>query len=295
MSINSSKKEEEEEMRGIFISYIELQEEIKGKEEVIAKKNIDSMIQNIKEMNLNTIILQVRPTSDAIYPSKIYPYSQYVSKTEGEPIFDVLDYFLVNAHRYNIKLLAWINPYRIRTTTTIDSISKSSPAYSYLNTDTIYIKNGIYWNPAKEVVTDLIIQGVKEVLNYPVDGILFDDYFYPDNDIDRKDYELYKEEHPSISQTDYHLQIINHMVKEVHKVCKKKKVKFGISPDGNIENNYQIHYADVKKWLQTNEYIDFIMPQIYYGFYNSTKAYTKVIKEWEDLLQTEEIDEDIWW
>ena len=82
---------------------------------------------------------------------------------------------------------------------------------------------------------------------------------------------------------------INNMISRVHEVCHKKSILFGVSPDGNIANNYQKHYADVKKWMKEEGYIDFIMPQIYYGFYNSTKAYVNVIKEWESYLENEAI------
>lgn len=289
-NMKEEEKQEKEEIRGVFISYIELSKQIKGKEEKIAKANIKTMIQNIKKLKLNTIILQIRPTSDAIYPSKIFPYSIYVSSKEGDKTFDILKYYLEESHNNNMKLIAWINPYRIRTTEDISTISNLSPAYPYLETDTVYYKNGIYWNPSKKEVTDLILKGVEEVLTYEVDGILFDDYFYPDSEIDHKDYEVYKEKHPSISEEEYHLQVINEMVKKVHQICQKKNVRFGISPDGNIDNNYQRHYADVKTWMKDNTYIDFIMPQIYYGFYNSTRAYLKVAREWDSLLKTNLVD-----
>ncbi len=288
IGVNVIKEETEEEVKGVFISYIELQERIKNQEEEQAKKNIDKMITNIKELKLNTIILQVRPTSDAIYPSSIFPYSQYVSE-EGKNIFDILDYFLRKAHQNHIKLYAWINPYRIRTTEDLSSITSNSPAYQYLNTDTIYVGDGIYWNPSKEIVTNLIVEGVKELTKYPIDGLLMDDYFYPNDQIDEKDYEMYLQDHESITKEEYHLQVVNEMVRKVHLECQKKSIPFGISPDGNIDNNYQKHYADVKRWMRDNTYIDFIIPQIYYGFYNSTRAYTKVIKEWEDLLKTDKV------
>ena len=279
----------EEEIKGVFISYIELQEYIKKDTEEESKTNIRKMIENIKQLKINTIILQVRANCDAIYDSEIFPYSIYVSQEEGKKPYDILKYFLEESHKSNIKVIAWINPYRIRTTENTKTITEKSPAYQYLNTDMIYIKNGIYWNPSKQEVEDMVISGVKEVLNYKVDGVLFDDYFYPDNNIDIKDYELIKDKE-NITIEEYHLRVINQMIEKVHKECQKKHIKFGVSPDGNIENNYQKNYADVKKWLSSETYIDFIMPQIYYGFYNSTKAYSKVIKEWESLLETDKID-----
>ena len=284
---NTIEDKEEEEVKGVFISYIELSEKIKGQKEEQAKKNIDEMIKNIRDFQLNTIILQVRPMTDAIYLSSIFPYSDFV---KGESSFDVLDYFLKVAHKNHLKLIAWINPYRISNREDISIISKDSPAYPYLNTDTIYIHQGIYWNPAKEEVTDLIVAGIREVLEYPIDGIIMDDYFYPDDFIDQKDYESYQRGHEDITLQEYHLQIINDMVLKVHQECQRKKVKFGISPDGNIDNNYQKNYADVKRWMQDNTYIDFIIPQIYYGFYNSTRAYVNTIHEWESFLKSDKVD-----
>ena len=215
-------EEKEEEVKGVFISYMELQEEIKGKEEKIVQKNIDTMIENIKELDLNTIILQVRPSCDAIYPSKIYPFSSYVVEEEEKVTFDILAYFLEKSHEKGIKLLAWINPYRIRTTNDISSITPSSPAYNYLGSDLVYTSSsGIYWNPSKSEVTNLIVDGVREILEYSVDGILMDDYFYPDTEIDKKDYEIYIKEHPNITEEEYRLGVVSNMIEKVHEECQK--------------------------------------------------------------------------
>ena len=278
----------QEELRGVFVSYIELEKYIKNKTIEQSKTNIDNMIYNCKTMKLNLIVLQVRMASDAIYPSNIFPYSMYISKKEGEKTFDVLAYFLKKAHDNNIKLYAWINPYRVRTTDDISSISKNNPAYQYIGTDYLYQKQGVFYNPAKQEVTNLIVEGVKEVLNYKVDGILFDDYFYPSNDIDEKDYQEYHKTH-DITKEEYHLEIISQMIKKVHDECQKKNIPFGVSPDGNIENNYQKHFADIKKWLENTQYIDFIIPQIYYGFYNSIKGFQETAKEWDNLVKKENI------
>ena len=127
-------------------------------------------------------------------------------------------------------------------------------------------------------------------MDYDIDAIIFDDYFYPNNEIDINDYQEYLKTNDYLSKEEYNLMIINNMIKKVYKVCQKKNIKFGISPDGNIDNNYHKNYADVRTWLKSSEYIDFIMPQIYYGFYNSTKGYTKVTKEWEELIKNDNID-----
>lgn len=280
----------EEETRAIFVSYIELNKYIKGNDYEISKRNIRKIIKNIKRLKCNTIILQVRSASDAIYKSNIYPMSLNIVNTEYDDYYDVLDYFIKESHKSNVKVIAWINPYRIRTTCDKTTITEKNPAYKYLDTDIVYINNGIYYNPSKQETEDLIVKGVEEVLNYDVDGILFDDYFYPDNNIDKKDYEEYIKNNEFIEEKDYRLNIVNKMIKRVYKTCKNKNIKFGISPDGNIDNNYNKNYADVKSWLKSNEYIDFIMPQIYYGFYNSTRDYIKVTKEWENLIENKDIE-----
>lgn len=279
-------KENPTELRGVYISYIEISNYLKDKDIRASKDNIDIIIDNIKSMNLNTIVIQVRPSQDAIYYSEIFPISKYLSSNNSYP-YDVLDYIVKKSHQNNIKVYAWINPYRVNTTENIKEIKENSPAYKYINTDTLYINNGIYFNPSKKEVNDLILKGIDEVLEYNVDGVLFDDYFYPSNDIDIKDY---NESKTNISLEEYHLNIINELVEQAHKRCKEKSIPFGIAPEGNIENNYQKNYADVKLWLREEKYVDFIAPQIYYGFNNSNKPFINTLEEWSSIRLNNNID-----
>lgn len=285
------KQEEMVEKRSIFISYIELSKYLKNKSEDVGKKNIDLMLKNIKELGFNEVIVQVRSFCDAIYPSKIFPWSSVISSEEGVPgSFDVLEYFLKKAHEEKISFIAWINPYRVRSTADISNISRKNPAYEHLNSDVVYVGEGIYLNPSKEFTHKLVVDGVEEIVkNYEVDGILFDDYFYPTNEIDIDDYEAYIKDNDIISKEQYNLNIVNKLIKDVYKVCHKYGVKFGVSPDGNIDNNYNKVFADVKRWCSENKYIDFIMPQIYYGFFNETKAFKKTIEEWESLILNDKV------
>lgn len=294
MGISDKEKEGSDvmEKRGVFVSYIELNYYLKGKEVGVSKKNIDKMISNIKEFGFNMIILQVRSFSDAIYPSEIFPWSSTVSVNEGEdPGYDVLNYFIKKAHQNGMLIYAWINPYRVRTSEDVSSISSKNPAYKYIGTDTLFVKEGIFYNPAKEEVEDLIVSGVLELVNnYRVDGVLFDDYFYPDENIDVAEYNAFKEDNPNISMDEYHLDVVNRMIKRVHEVCEKKGIDFGVSPDGNISNNYEKLFADVRRWTSSSKYIDFIMPQIYYGFYNETKAFKQVASEWDSLVTDDSVE-----
>ena len=274
-----------QEERGIFISYIELSKYLKGKSVSDGRKAIREMISNVDTLGFTLILLQVRTFSDAIYPSKIFPWSATVSSEEGvSPGYDILDTFLQYAKKKDMEVYAWINPYRIRGDTDTSDISTLNPAYSYLNTRVVEISDGVFYNPAREESRKLIVSGVEEIVkNYDVDGVLFDDYFYPSTTIDLEEYAEYQKNHPSVSVDEFRLNKVNELVRMVYDVCHQYNVSFGISPDGNIENNYQKHFADVRLWGSEKGYVDFLMPQIYYGFYNESKAFLSVLEEWENI------------
>ena len=281
----------DKEKRGIFVSYIEISKYLKGKDAQEGKEEICRMVSNIDELGFTMILLQVRSFSDAIYPSDIFPWSATVSGEEGvSPGYDVLKSFLEVCREENIELYAWINPYRIRGDEDSSDISQDNPAYSYLNTSVVDINNGIFYNPASKEARDIIVEGVEELVqNYSLDGVIFDDYFYPNDTIDLEDYDAYYKMHSDVSIDEFRLTQVNELVQEVYQVCHENHTLFGISPDGNIENNYQKHYADVKKWGSSSDFIDFLMPQIYYGFYNEAKAFVSVLSEWEELASKVEL------
>ena len=290
-----SKSEEEKsevtERRAVFISYIELGNYIRGKDVSDAKKTIDDMIKNVNNFGFNMIILQVRSFSDAIYPSTIFPSSRSVVNMEGDTLsFDILDYFIKIAHKNNIELHAWINPYRISNDTDINIISKDNPAYKLLNTNSIKIIDnvGIYYNPASSEVFDLILDGIEEIIkNYDVDGIHFDDYFYPkSSDIDYIEYNKAKDLDNSLTLQEFRLNVITSLIKDTYDLIKDydKSILFGISPDGNIDNNYNSNYVDTRLFCSEKGYLDYIMPQVYYGFLNSVKPFEDTVKSWNNLI-----------
>lgn len=276
-----------EEDRYVFISYIDYSY-LKVKDENILKEEINKMVLNIKENNFNGIILQVRAFSDAIYYSKIFSPSLYIVNNENDKLkLDMLDYFIKLSHENNIKLIAWINPYRIRSNNDISSISGNNIVNKYLNTSSVEIKNGIYFNPAKDEVLDLIIKGVLEIVkNYDVDGILYDDYFYPSKTCDLKDYELYKTQGGTNSLEDFRRDNINKLIRKTYENIKEvnSDVLFGISPSGNMNNNYNAEYLDIN-YLIENKIVDFIMPQIYYGFDNTNLPFVNTVNSWSNLVK----------
>ena len=280
----------DEERRAIFISYLELEEYIKDKDNNTSKENIINILDNMKNNNFNMVILHVRPFSDAIYESNIYPYSSYISTGEGvDPGYDVLEFFIQEAHKRKIEIHAWINPYRIRSNTDISSISSLNPAYKYLNTNHVKVieNKGIFYNPASSEIRELIISGIEEiVINYDVDGIHFDDYFYPDNTIDLDNYDEYINNGGILTLSDYRLNNISLLIKEAYDKIKSinSDVLFGISPEGNIYNNYESNYIDIKKILSNVGYVDYIMPQVYYGFLNEVMPFIDTINMWNSLI-----------
>ena len=279
----------EEEKRAVFISYIELGNNLRGKSSEEMKHTINDMLDNAKNFGFNMIILQVRSFSDAIYKSSIYPSSRSVVNTEGDDLpFDILDYFVKKAHNKNLELHAWINPYRISNDTDISVISKDNPAYSMLNSTNIEVTdNGIYYNPASNKVETLILEGIEEIIkNYDVDGIHFDDYFYPkSDDIDKREYEKSLKDN-NLTLQQFRLNTISSLIKKTYKLIKSydKAIFFGISPDGNIDNNYNSNYVDTRLFCTEKGYLDYIMPQVYYGFLNSTKPFEDTVKSWNNLI-----------
>ena len=282
---------QEEEIKGVYISYLEYLSYFSGNSLSINKAYINKILDQIKEFGFNAIFLHVSPFSDAIYNSSIFPYSYTLTGVEGKnPGMDYLDYFLRESHKRGLKVHAWINPYRISSTTEIDKISAENPAKTFLKTkDAKVTKTGIYYNPASSRVIDLLLKQIYEIISkYEVDGIHLDDYFYEDVEIDLESFQKYFIE-KNVTLEEYRLNIINTTIKSIYKLIKdyNKDIVFSISPDGNIENNYQLHYADVKTWLREDGYIDVIMPQIYYGFENDLKPFERTINEWNSLITNE--------
>lgn len=279
------------ETRAVYFSYIEFANYITDKSDEEQKKNIRMVLDNIKSLNLNTIIVHVRAFSDSIYKSDYYPYSKYILNDNGEiPSYDILDFFIKEAHKRKIKFEAWINPYRISNTTDLSKLSSDS--VFFLHTDSAVTAKGIYLNPASMDVRKRIVNGIAEIVkNYDVDGIHFDDYFYPDKEIDLKSYDEYLDSGGNMSLTDYRLNNVKLLIEDVYSAIKKinKNVLFGIAPEGNIDNCYE-SYLDVKYILSHEGYIDYIMPQIYFGFLNQSKPFVETLNNWNELIKINSIN-----
>ena len=271
------------EERGVFISYIDYST-LKGKNKNEMQSIITQMVNNISYFGLNSIILQTNPFSDAIYPSTIYKSSHTVVYEEGDKLpIDILKYFIEKAKEKDISVYAWMNPYRIRNDNNIGDINKNTYYYKWLKTDNIEITdNGIFLNPASSEVLNYITKGLKELCeNYDIKGVIYDDYYYPNDTIDLKTYDK-TDKKKSLKQ--YRIDNINKLIESSYDTVKgtNKDIKFGLSPGGNIEHNLDREYLDVKGVLKSNK-IDMIIPQLYYGFNNQNKPYINTLNDWDDL------------
>jgi uncharacterized lipoprotein YddW (UPF0748 family) len=202
------------------------------------------------------------------------------------------------ARAYNLRIEAWINPYRIRATNTGKPISPQNPASGYINSGSdavIRYNNGTYYNPASKTAQDLITAGVIEILqNYDVDGIHFDDYFYPTTsaDFDKTYYNNYQRTGGKLDLAQWRRENVNILIRKVYAAVKKQKPDaiFGISPQARFENNYNAQFADVEKWVKNKGYIDYVCPQIYFGFDHETVPYAQLLKQWGSLTQGTAVD-----
>ena len=280
------------EVRAIWISYLEYQSMLTGKSEKEFKNSIKAMFTNLANDGFNTVYVHARSHSDAYYNSDIFPWSVYCTRTEGQnPGFDPLKIMVKEAHAAGLKIEAWINPYRISGKTDTNKISKGNPAYKWLDTDKVVVveKTGIFYNPADEDVIDLVVRGVEElVINYAVDGIHFDDYFYPttDESFDSDYYKSYKSTGGRLSLAAWRRQNVNELISRVYSAVKSinPDCVFGVSPTGNTNSNYSALYCDVYTWVTSAGYVDYICPQLYYGFNHKSLPYLTVLDEFDSMI-----------
>lgn len=276
------KTKDENELRGVWISYLDWEKMSSNQTEYQAA--VETQLQRCVNLKMNAVFVHVRPDADAMYPSSYYPWSRFVTGTQGQnPGYDPLAYFVKAAHNKGLQFHAWVNPYRVTGYhNTWDQVSAASPAKKWLtdgdasNDRWVLKQNGAYYlNPAIPQVKELITNGVREIVqNYDVDGIHFDDYFYPEVDDSDSSRWFDKPEYDAsgsrMSIVNWRRENINSLIRSVYRTVKDAKpaVQFGISPEGYVthlrsENRL---FADVDTWMSQDGYIDYIMPQIYWGF-----------------------------
>lgn len=270
------------ELRAVWISYLDWEKLPSGR--AAFQQEVDKMMDRCVALKMNAVFVHVRPDGDAMYPSSYFPWSRFITGTQGkDPGYDPLKIVIDSAHKRGLQFHAWINPFRVTGyLNSWDQVSASSPAKKWLSDNTTandrwVLKQGkeYYFNPAVPQVRELIINGVREVVaGYEVDGIHFDDYFYPEINnasasqwFDKPEYDA---SGSRLGITQWRRENINQLIRGVYSAVKEIKpaVQFGISPEGYVSHlrSDKRLFVDIDTWMSKDGYIDYIMPQIYWGF-----------------------------
>lgn len=277
-------RSDKDRIKAIWLSYIDLAPMLEGDEEYFTEE-FDKACQNISSIGLDTIFVHVRPFGDALYDSDIYPPSVYIC---GE--YDPLNIMCDIAHKNNLSLHAWINPLRLQREETLadTDISYTTAAWYSENSGKVKAVEGspVLWlDPSYPEVRDLIAEGATEIAEkYDIDGIHYDDYFYPTTD-DSFDEQCFAQAGGDISLSSWRTENITCMCKEIYSSVKNvdSNIIVSISPQGNIGNNYTYMYADVKSWCCEDDVCDIIIPQIYFGYDDPVMPFETAITEWAKL------------
>ena len=291
------------EMRGIWLPYMCLTLSKNEQSETSFRRKVCGILDKCSACGLNTVIMQVRPFSDALYPSEYYPWSHILTGEQGaDPGYDPLAIMVQEAHKRNIALHAWINPFRISTGSTPPELSRDNPYIKWKNNSVIddenyyfEYENGLYFDPSSRHVRELIINGVRELAeNYDIDGIQIDDYFYPaeDDSLDAESYEKYKntlsDGSMMLSHKEWRKNNINMLICGMYTAAHsaKKDILFGIAPQCNFENDEKMS-ADIQSWCSLSGYVDYICPQLYVSNEHPVFPFEKLADEWCRVMKNE--------
>lgn len=271
------------------------------------KNEMVKYLDVLQKNNFNAVYFQVRTMSDAFYKSSYEPWSSYLTGTRGkDPGWDPLAFVVEECHKRGMECHAWVNPYRFSTgsnwSTAQDQALKSAGMLlAYTKSDG---KTTTILNPGLESVRKRIVDVCKEIIsNYDVDGLVFDDYFYPEGipvTSSAGDYDLWQKSGASMTFGDWRRNNVNQMVADVYNMVQQQKpyVRFGISPAGAactsaavaakhgidrcpVASDWQYDgiFSDPVAWLEAGT-IDYISPQLYWKTNHKTNPFGPMTKWW---------------
>ncbi|MBQ9088267.1 MAG: family 10 glycosylhydrolase [Lentisphaeria bacterium] len=304
------------EFRGVWVCTVENLDFPRVKSAAEFRSRYIAMVNRIAAAGFNAIIFQVRPNADAFYPSQLVPYSSWLTGVEGRGLnFDMLQFMVTEAHARRLEFHAWFNPYRV-----INGIQISKNAYlKKLHPKNFARKNphlvldfhngksrSLFFDPGRKEVVSHICKIVSEVASrYDIDGIHFDDYFYPYDEIGAIDNHTFARNNPyRLSKADWRRRNTETLIYNVKltidriNLRRHRKIRFGVSPFGIWGNAKDIRggsatggkqtyfnlYADTRKWVQ-KRYVDYIVPQIYWHFAHETAAYAALTSWWSSTVR----------
>ena len=274
-----------------------------------------AILERARALNLNAIVLQVRPAADAMYVSSIEPWSEYLTGVQGQPprpLYDPLQFWIKEAHARGIELHAWFNPYRARQT-----VGKPTAANHFSRTHPNAVKTygRFQWmDPGEEAASNQTLDVVLDVVRrYDIDGVHIDDYFYPypidatgaDNGAldgrggkqeldfpDNPSWQRYVGSGGKLDRASWRRQNVNKLIETMYTGIHREKswVRFGISPFGlgrpdrrppgiNGFSQYDKLYADAELWLE-NGWLDYLTPQLYWPIAQKPQAYSVLLDYW---------------
>ncbi len=287
------------EMRGIWVAtVVNLDWPVRGASPAAQQQALLTMFDKLQKAGFNAVFFQIRSESDAMYPSPTEPWSYYLTGTQGlppNPTWDPLAFAIEEAHKRGMELHAWINPYRV-----IRSISATYPkAFNHLSvqrpTWMLPIKNILLLNPgipeARRYLVDLLTDLVKR---YDIDGLHYDDYFYPYEGITNEDQNTYVLYGGGLSLNAWREDNINRFVRELGTAVLEIKpwLKYGISPFGIWRSGVpqgitglsgaDVTYGNAVRWLQ-EKWIDYLSPQLYWAF-GGNQDFAKLSLWWKTQM-----------
>lgn len=303
----SAQTKSNKEMRAAWISTVynidwpsTKNNEAKQKQEYI------NLLNKLQSTGINTVVVQVRPKSDTIYKSKINPWSEYLTGVQGkDPGYDPLPYLIEEAHKRGMEFHAWFNPYRV--TMADESLSKLPANHPAIKNPAWVVKHGnkYYYNPGLPEVKKYIVDSVMEVVNnYDIDGIHFDDYFYPGTSFN--DDAAYAKYGKGANKDNWRRENVNDLLRQVKAAVKASKpnVVFGVSPAGIWRNksaseptgsdtsgneSYVGTYADTRAWIKQG-LVDYVVPQLYWPIGLKAADYSKLVAWWANEVKGTNVD-----
>ena len=266
------------------------------------KEEAIKLLDFLKGNNFNAVIFQVRPSSDALYNSQFEPWSVFLTGEIGKkpfPYYDPLEFWVEEAHKRGLELHVWLNPYRAHHSNggAVTNESMVRKASDYV----VRLKNGMYWfDPSDQRTQDHASRVVNDIVKrYDIDGVHFDDYFYPYGSYnggadfpDDKTWNAYTSIGGKLSRADWRRDNVNKFIKRIYSEIKTEKnfVKFGLSPFGiwkpgypagiTGSSQYDELYADAKLWLNEG-WVDYFTPQLYWPINPPKQSFTALLKWWQ--------------
>ncbi|MFA5748704.1 MAG: family 10 glycosylhydrolase [Bacilli bacterium] len=284
------------------------------------KAAMNSVFDVMEYYNMNAIIYHVRIMNDALYPSELNPYSSYYN---GNSDWNALEWIISESHRRGIEFHAWMNPYRVKNSYsgTLEDLASTFPETNAASNPENLIKNSsqVILDPGQPAVRQFLLDTCQELMdNYDIDAIHFDDYFYIDNNDDSATFEKYNPDNLLLAdwrrlQVDTFIEDLHHLIEE-HNVNNNKYVQLGISPSGVWRNGDGIvsydsngnaitngsntlygfaHYdnylySDTVKWIN-EEWIDYIVPQVYFALEHATTPYADIMQWWDKVVEHKDV------